>query len=172
VASGERLHGERHPAVGRDLQNLGAALMRSGALDEAQAVFERVAALYRESLSTKDYVRGLPLLSLSGIHLERQRPAAAHDAARESLEILEAALPDTHYITAVARCRVGRALVDLGRPDEAAPFFAQAAGPLIATRSVPEYRQECLRAAADLFDKRGQPDEARRLRAALDGPGT
>jgi serine/threonine-protein kinase len=170
VAIGERVHGPRHPAVAGYLQNHATVLVRLDRLADARTIYERVAALYRETLDESSHVRALPLVSLSGLHLTESRPAAAEAAAREALDILRRALPAGHFITAVAECRVARALVARKQSDDAGEYFARAVDPLMATTNVPEYRRECLSAAADFHTKRGDDEEAARLRAALTRP--
>jgi serine/threonine-protein kinase len=172
VESGERIHGGLDsPQLSTSLQNLGAALLRAERLDEARAVLERAAAINRASLAENNYLRVLPLVSLTSIHLTERRPAAAEAAAREALTTLSAALPEGHYITAVADCRLARALVAQGRAGEAAAHFERATPPLLETRSVPEYRRECLGAAAEFHGMRGNVAAAARLRAAIAGIG-
>jgi tetratricopeptide (TPR) repeat protein len=149
------------------LQNLGTALVGADRLAEAVEVYERVAAINRQWLPADDHLRALPLLSLSGIHLEQREPIAAEAAAREALVTLNAALPAGHYITAVADCRVARALVAQGRTGEAGQHFERATPPLVETQSVPEYRRECLAAAAEFHERRGNGAEAARLRDVL-----
>ena len=89
VEIGGRVLGENHPAVGRYLLPYAAALERQGRLDEARAQFERAAEIYRSTLTTGNYKRALPLLSLSGIHLEQGRPSVAESTAREAHDILK-----------------------------------------------------------------------------------
>jgi tetratricopeptide (TPR) repeat protein len=141
---------------------------RQDRLEEARLLHQEAAAIYRESLAPDNYLQAFPSLSLSAIYLKQRRYAAAERAAREAIGVLEAALPAGHYATEVARCRVARALVGLGRPAEAEPLFQQAAAPLVATPSVPEYRTECLEAAIQLYEARGRSSEASALRDALD----
>jgi len=170
VTVGERVHGPRHPAVAGYLQNLATTQLRLGRLADARERYERAATIYRETLGRDNYRRALPLLSLSGLHLTEQRAGAAEAAAREALDVLRTALPAGHAITAVADCRLARALVALGRPDSAAPAFARAIAPLKSASSVPEYRRECLDAAAVFYRSRGNGAEAARLRATLGTP--
>jgi tetratricopeptide (TPR) repeat protein len=168
VESGERIYGgPDHPQLATSLQNLGAALLKADRLNEARVVLERTAAINRTSLSEDNYLRVLPLLSLTSLHLTQRRPAAAEAAAREALRTFAIALPEGHYITAVADCRLARALVAQGRGSEAAAHFDRATPPLLNTPSVPEYRIECLGAAADFHAARGDADTAARLRAAI-----
>jgi serine/threonine-protein kinase len=168
VESGERIYGgPDHPQLSTSLQNLGAALLRANRLDEARTILERAAAINRAWLTEDNYLRVLPHLSLTSVHLTQRRPAAAEAAAREALKTFAIALPEAHYITAVADCRLARALVAQGRKGEAAAHFARATPPLLETRSVPEYRIECLGAAADFHVAQGDSAAAARLRAAI-----
>jgi tetratricopeptide (TPR) repeat protein len=167
VESGLRVYGDDQPELATVLQNLGTSLVLAERLDEARQVYERVVAINREWMPAANYRRALPLLSLSGIHLEQGQPAAAEAAAREALVTLNAALPAGHYITAVAECRVARALVAQGRTGEAERHFERATPPLVETQSVPEYRRECLAAAAEFHERRGNGAQAARLREVL-----
>ncbi len=169
VAIGEQVLGARHPSVAGYLQNHATVLVRLGRLDDARDRYERAAGVYRQALGRDNYARALPLLSLSGLHLTARRAAAAEAAAREALDILNTALPAGHAITAVADCRVARAQVALGRGGAAAEAFARAVPPLVTATTVPEYRRECLDAAAAFHQARGDRAEAARLRAALGG---
>jgi serine/threonine-protein kinase len=168
IATLDARYGRDHAPTGLHRQNLSVVLMRQGHLDEARESFETLADLYRRTLSHQEYLRGLPLLSLTDLHLRADRHRQAEAAAREALETLTVALPEGHFITAVARCRLGRALIGLDRAAEAGPFFDLAMPPLIETVNVPAYRTECLTAGADYYDARGKAAEAARLRAALD----
>jgi len=171
VAIGERVHGAEHPSLAGYLQNHATVLVRIGRLDEARVRYERAAGIYRETLDATNHARALPLLSLAGLHLRQNRPPAAEAAAREALEILRRALPGGHFITAVAECRVARALMAGSRMAEAGAHFDRATPPLIAPGSVPEYRRECLSAAARFYASRGDRAEAARLKAALGDSG-
>jgi eukaryotic-like serine/threonine-protein kinase len=166
---GARRLGARHPTVAGYLQNHATVLVRLGRLDEARPLYERVAEIFRDTLAPDNFTRALPLLSLAGLHLTQGRPPAAEAAASEALGILRTALPPGHAITAVAECRMARALVAHGRPVEAAPHFARAVPPLVATTSLPDYRRECLEAASEYYAARGETAESARLGAALRG---
>ena len=166
----ERVHGELHPALAGYLQNHATVLVRLERIDEARVTYERVAGIYRETLATDNYARALPLLSLAGIHLTQNRPGEAEFTAREALEILNTALPEGHFITAVAECRMGRSLEKQGRHQEAEPFYERSITPLLATDKVPDYRQECLAAASTFYASRGRSDRATELAAAAAPP--
>ncbi len=140
----ERIHGREHVEVGNGYQNLGATLTDLGRTAEAIRAHETAAAIYDAVLAPDVFLRGLPHLSLAGIHLEGGRFAAAEGSARRALRVLEGTLPPDHPATAVARCRVGRALLGLGRQAEANPLL-DAAAPVIRTNVLAApYREECL----------------------------
>jgi tetratricopeptide (TPR) repeat protein len=169
VQIGERTLGPSHPAVGRYLQNYSKALELLGRTDEAIEGFERTAEVFRKTLPESDYKRATPLLSLAGIYLAQSRSIDAEAAAREALGILTGALPEGHVITAVADCRMGRALIAQSRTDEAQSYFERSTGPLLDTDSFPQYREECLAAAAEFHRSTGRVNEAARLETALQG---
>jgi tetratricopeptide (TPR) repeat protein len=171
VQIGERTLGPSHPAVGRYLQNYSKALELLGRTDEAIEGFERTAEVFRKTLPESDYKRATPLLSLAGIYLAQSRSIDAEAAAREALGILTGALPEGHVITAVADCRMGRALIAQSRTDEAQSYFERSTGPLLDTDSFPQYREECLAAAAEFHRSTGRVNEAARLETALQGQG-
>jgi eukaryotic-like serine/threonine-protein kinase len=164
---GRRVHGERHHLVGDYVQNLATTLVQMGRLDEARQLHEEAAAIYAESLPPDNYLRAFPYLSLSAIHLRQQSLGAAETAARRALAMLERTLGAGHFATEVARCRLAQALAGRGREGDAAPLFDQAAAALMSTGSVPQYRRECVEAAAAFHDATGRPVDAAKLRAAL-----
>lgn len=169
---GERVHGPNHPSVAGFLQNHATVLVRLNRADEARERYERAAAIYRETLEPDNYTRALPLLSLAGLDLAAQRAASAEAAAREALHILRAALPSGHAITAVAECRIARALVARAQGPAARPFFERATASLTSATSLPEYRRECLEAAVAFHRARGDATTASRIAAALGTPGS
>lgn len=140
----ERIHGREHVEVGNGYQNLGATLTDLGRTAEAFRAHETAAAIYEAVLAPDVFLRGLPHLSLAGIHLDGGRFAAAEGSARRALRVLEATLPSDHHATAVARCRVGLALLGQGRQAEASPLL-DAAAPVIRTNPLAApYVEECL----------------------------
>jgi serine/threonine-protein kinase len=112
--------GDRSLNVANSLQNLAAALSRAGRRGEAARQARAAHRLYRELVGPDHFRTALPLLTLSEIHLLNRDWSAAERAAREATAILERSLPEGHYVTAVARGRVGRTLAGQGRSDEAA----------------------------------------------------
>ncbi len=169
IEIGERVRGADHIEVGRFLQNYATVLVWSDRPDEAAPIYERASAIFRESLPPDNYQRALPLLSLSGIYLDQGRAADAEGVSREALELLKTALPEAHAITAVAACRVGRALTALGRASEATPHFDLAVATLAEEGGPPKYRHECLTAAAERYEGVGEEPRAEELREIVRG---
>ena len=107
------------------------------------------------------------MLSLSGIYLQLEDAVAAEGAAVEALTVLSRTLGESHFITAIAHCRLARALVLQGRNGEAAPHFESTLEPLVATHQQPEYRFECLTAAAKFYKALGDQRQVDEIEAAL-----
>ena len=116
-------YGPESAPVAASLQNLGAALLRAGRPEEAAPLARQAHEIYRELRGPRHFRTALPLLTLAEIQLDREAWAEALSTAREASSILEDALPEGHYVAAVALGRVGRALAGLGRADEAAPLL-------------------------------------------------
>jgi hypothetical protein len=75
--------------------------------------------------------------------------------AREAVDILASALPENHYATAAARCRVGEGLALQRRDGEAEPVMARALETLRASDVAPERLvDECSAAPQELRRRR------------------
>ncbi len=160
------LTGEWDPDVAGSLQNLGVTLGQQGKYDEAEETLLRAWRIYRAVLEPGHYLSAYPLLTLSGLQLERGDFIGAESSAREATTVLEVALPEGHFATAMARCRVGRALLGQSRTSLAEPYLRDAAPILVdAPQLTLAYRQECLSALADLLDTTGRGAEAEAYRA-------
>jgi len=170
VEIGERIYGANHPEVANFLQNLGATLAHLDPLDDAKVPLERAAQIYRDKVAEDNYVRALPLLTLSEIYLTQRESAAAEATTKQAIAVLERALPPDHWITAIAHCRLARALVQQDRLAEAKPNFSRAIDTLFETAAYPEYRQTCLTAAAGFYRSRGDSERVARIEAALEEP--
>ena len=167
VEIGERVYGADHPEVGHFLQNLGATLARLDRLDEAKVPLERAAQIYRDKVAEDNFVRALPLLTLSEIHLTQRESAAAEATTKQAIDVLERALPPDHAVTAIARCRLARALVQQNRLANAEPHFARSLPPLLETADYPDYRRACLGAAVEFYRSRSDAGLVARIEAAL-----
>lgn len=150
---------ELHRDVADALQNLAATLVEQGKLAEAEATLERAHGIYVEVMNSGHFLTAYPLLTLSEIRLKRGDFAGAKTSASEATETLRDALPDGHYATAVAECRWGRALVGLGRREEATSLLERAARALAADRRAMRHEEECLEAAVEDLRAVGAPAE-------------
>jgi serine/threonine-protein kinase len=151
--------GEEAAETGRALQNLAAIVERQERFVEADSLLERAHAAFVASLPAGHYLTAFPLLTRSGIQLQLGDHAAAARTARQVTGILEAALPEGHYATAVARCRWGRALAEIGREREGRELLTVAADAMAEAPSTPPaYEAECLRALVDMIE--ADTDEA------------
>ena len=160
--------GELAAETGRAMQNLAAVLERQGRFAEAESLLDRAHAAFVASLPPGHYLTAFPLLTLSGIQLKRGDHAAAARTARETTAILEAALPEGHYATAIARCRLGRAYVGLGRQSEGRALLMAAAAAIAAAPSTPAPNEtECLQALVDAYGPDAGVPDLERYRARL-----
>ncbi|QFG69460.1 tetratricopeptide repeat protein [Ornithinimicrobium pratense] len=104
------------------LDNLAVAYIRAGRLQEALACQQESLLMAEESGDT--YTRANVLANMASVHQQRGAAAEAHRAAEESLALSTDL--DSVPITAYALSTQGRALVDLGRLDEAEPRLRRA----------------------------------------------
>ena len=167
VDIGERVYGEDHPEVANFLQNLGATLARLDRLEEAKVPLERAAQIYRDKVGEDNFVRALPLLTLSEIYLSQRESAAAESTTTQAITVLEQALPPDHPVTAIARCRLARALVQQNRLAAAEPHFASSLTPLVEATGFPDYRRACLGSALEFYRSRGDSEQVSRIEIAL-----
>ncbi len=98
----------RSKGHGDAIQNLAVAVERQGRIDEAIDLSLTAYEVYREVLG-EHYVTAFPLLTISGIELDRGRYADALDHLETAYPILERTLPDGHFIRSVVQCRRGHA---------------------------------------------------------------
>ena len=126
------------------LQNLAVILKDQEKIDEALTVALQAHGAYREALGDH-YLAAFPLLTMAEMELARSRPRAGLERASAAHALLSRTLPDGHYATAVARCRMGRAQRALG-DDAAGRTSLQEANRMLRESSLPEdhpYRREC-----------------------------
>ena len=93
---------------GDAIQNLAVTVERQGRIDEAIALSLRAHEIYNQALG-EHYFTAFPLLTISGIELERRRYAEALAHVEAAQAILRETLPEDHFVRAVALCRRGQA---------------------------------------------------------------
>ncbi|MDP2480830.1 MAG: serine/threonine-protein kinase [Candidatus Palauibacterales bacterium] len=147
-----RTLGEEHRETASAMQNLAAVLSREGEYDEAEDLLGRASEIYRRTLLPGNQLVAYPLLTQADIRLKRSNFRGAETSARRAVRILRQALPEGHWVTAVAECRLGRALAGQGRLDEARPLLEGAAGELADREGTPQqkYLTACRAALARL----------------------
>ena len=122
------LMGRDHPAVASLTNRIGLVYFASGRLEQAEATFRAV----RESQANREEVFGSPrhlaAMNLAQMDLERGRYDAALPVIQQALKLFES-LPDSQRNKATElslRLRMARALMGVGRADEAAPLVQRA----------------------------------------------
>ena len=157
--------GEAHAGLGDLLHDHGLLLHDWGRLDDARTTL--AAALnIRETALGSDHIRtARTLTALAGLDLDSGRSGRAEERLRRALTIFEASFPDGHPFAGVIRSRLGTALVEQARYDEAEPLLRTAHVTLSAAEGVPAAETPHTTAAlATLYDATGQPEFADRWR--------
>lgn len=138
-------------AVASSLQNLAATVLAQGRLAEADSLALEVVELYGRLLRPGHPQRAFPLLTRTEIALRRGDGGGAEQLGRRAAAILEGALPEGHFATATAHCRIGAAIALQGRPAEAAPLIRDALSVLENSPRAPaRLRVECRQAKEGL----------------------
>ena len=173
LAAAERVHrdilatwrskeGSRDRRVADALQNLAVVLHEGGALAEAEAHLLEAREIYDAVLEPDHFVRAYPRLTLASVRIDRGDYRGAERVVREAVGILESTLPDSSYVIAAARCRLGRALAGRGRRSEARDLLEGGVETLAHTaQPSARYEVECRRALAELYRELGREDLAR-----------
>lgn len=153
----EHLNGEDSLAVGEVLQNLASEQSASGMLDDALISLERAERIFKEKLPEESPRRAFPALTRSAVLLELERYDAAEAAAREAFGTLSRTLPEGHYATEIARCRMGLAELGIGNREAAHPLLAQALSALENQQAAPAAYVAACKAAGRML---GIPEQA------------
>ena len=164
----ERVYGPSHPRVASALNALGAAALGKGALDEAQADFTRMAAIYRTVYGDKHYLLGVAASDLGSVATKRGDQKEAERLFREAVQRFTAAQSPTHLNTGVARIKLGRVLLAERRFSEAEQESLAGYG-IIEKQASPAFAW-LNNARSDLaieYDSLHMPDQAAKFRAAL-----
>ncbi len=148
-----------------------------GKVAEAMQDYELAATRYAEAgrLVEKFFGEhgnlGITKRNLANAYSLDNRFDLAVPVYRESIAILERQMPD-HWMVGDANWRLGRALLEIGRPDDAEGFILNDLEIVAAKRgSEHESTQGAIEAAMDLYEAMSLPDVASRYRAQLNGDG-
>jgi tetratricopeptide (TPR) repeat protein len=131
--------GERNK-VGRVLNDLGGITFLLGKPDEAIAYLKQAVSVLFDAAG--DVETGYAVSSLAQVYLRTGDPARAEQQARVALGLLEEGREDVLEEIGNAQLVLGRALLELGRPEEAEEAFVAAEGSFSSRESA------SLRAAA------------------------
>ncbi|GAB2495117.1 serine/threonine protein kinase [Arenimonas alkanexedens] len=134
--------------IGRNLQNLGASLAKTG--DHAAAVdaLHEASRIFNLHLAQGHPQRAFPHITLALVHLQSGEPTLAQSSADLAAAELQDALPETHYAHAIIGCLRAEARYAIQANDETGMALRQFAEQLDANPSAPpEYRQRCRDAA-------------------------
>jgi tetratricopeptide (TPR) repeat protein len=131
--------GERNK-VGRVLNDLGGITFLLGKPDEAIAYLKQAVSVLFDAAG--DVETGYAVSSLAQVYLRTGDPARAERQARVALGLLEQGREDVLEEIGNAQLVLGRALLELGRPEEAEEAFVAAEGSFSSRESA------SLRAAA------------------------
>ena len=140
----ERTEGSDSQSVGEALQNLAAEQSASGRLQDALTSLDRAAPILKKRLPQDSPRRAYPALTRSGVLLELRRYDEARDQAQEAFDLLSRTLPEGHYATEIARCRIGLAEFGLGQNGQARRYLKDALEALKTQPSAPaDYVASC-----------------------------
>ena len=115
----ERAYGPVHPRVASALNELGRIARQQGRLDEAEAVFRRMADIYRKVYNDRHYLIGVALSNIGGVYQERKQYARAEAIFRDVLRRYGEVLAPDHQLVGIARIRLGGSLLAQRRYSEA-----------------------------------------------------
>lgn len=143
-----RLRGEDHLEVGRNWQNLGASLAKSGQHVQAREALGEALRIFALRLPEGHPQRAFPHITLAGVHLDEGTPGKALAAATAAAAGLRGSLPEGHFAHAVVGCLQAEARYALAPTAESAAELRAQARRLAAAPSAPaEYLQRCEEAA-------------------------
>ncbi len=115
----ERVYGRAHPRVASTLNELGTIAFQRQRLDDAEAYFRRTLAIYRAAYGGRHDLVGTALSNVASVLSARHRDAAAEPLYREAVGVFTASVGPEHASTAIARIKLGRALLRQRRCAEA-----------------------------------------------------
>lgn len=113
-------------ARGEVAQNLAASLVQAGQYAQAEGPLTIAERAFAAHLPADHPRRVFPALTRSEMRLAQRRYREAETDARTALALLERVMPEGHFATATARCRIGIALAGQGRMKQADAFIRTA----------------------------------------------
>ncbi|MGE3166129.1 MAG: tetratricopeptide repeat protein [Planctomycetota bacterium] len=116
----ERVHGPVHPRVASALNDLGSAALQEDRLDDAAAYFQRTLEIYQSVYGEEHSLVATATSNLASVLTSQQDFARAEELFRRAVGIFGRTLAPGHLSTGIARIKLGRSLLGLGRYAEAA----------------------------------------------------
>src|SRR5262249_3426986 len=133
------IYGPVHPSVASTLNELALFAQDDGRLDEAEADFRRMIAIYRQVYHDKHYLIGLAYSNLGSVYIVRKDYARAEQLFHEALRRYGETLPPGHLYFGITRFKLGRALLG-AKQYAAAERESRAAYDNITAQSEPSQR--------------------------------
>ncbi len=169
LAIRERVYGQVHPSVASAVNELGTIALLQGNYDAAEAYFRRMVSIYRTVYGRDDhYLVGTALSNVGSVYLARNEPQAAEPFFRQAVSIYRRTLSDTHLNTAIARVKLGRALLRERRYAESEAESRGGYEILVKQMNGSvSWLKNARQDLADEYDALAQPEKAARFRREL-----
>ena len=120
LAGREAAYGPNHPGVASVLNELGTIARKQGRLDDAEALYSRMADIYRAVHGERGhFLNGIAASNLGSVASQRGDVALAIRLLEDAVGIFTATQGAGHTNTAIARVKLGSALVAAGRRSDA-----------------------------------------------------
>lgn len=126
LAARQRIFGDQHPITSTSIMELALTLTAQGKASDAWPLFEQAISGFQRSLGDGSQMLALAIDHYAGARLRRGDFSQAETLARRGLEIRERSLGPDHLRTGWSLARVGVALEQQNKLDEALPYLRRA----------------------------------------------
>ncbi len=162
----ERVLGENHPDTLTSRHNLASSLLLVRELDEAETLARQTLAARRADLGLSHEETMLTLSLVGEILLARGETELALEHFTEALAGATESLPENHWRLGDYQCRLGTALLTVGRPAEAEPLLLTGVKTLRdQVGDEHPYTQRGIGGLVDLYQATDQPAQHARWQA-------
>ncbi len=161
---------ESHPHIALATSKLAAIIQTRGDLDRAEPLYRKALELELLTLGKDHPEYATTLSSFGSLLLSTKHPAEAETALREAMRIRSALFPTTDSRVLRTQLLLADAYAALNRPDDAAAEFALALEAASSTSADADSLSRVCQRAAAFYEKRGDLDQARRIRALVPAP--